>query len=224
MRITAADVRVAIDDLEVLSGESLDCEPGRLTALVGPSGCGKTTLLHCLGLLQRPTAGAVLVDGEDTRGWDERRVRRFWRDKAAFVIQDYGIVDDESVAYNVTMTSRLFSGRVSGDLDRCGEALGVTGLADRETEPASHLSGGEKQRLAIARAIYKDAKVLFVDEPTASLDAVNRTRVIDLFRERAEAGCTVILATHDDDVMAASSARHAVGAALRPMAEGRLGS
>lgn len=223
MRITGADVRVRIDDVEVLSGESLNCDPGRMTALVGPSGCGKTTLLHCLGMLQRPTSGAVLMDGEDTRGWDERRIRRFWRDSAAFVIQDYGVIDDESVAYNVTMTSRLFTNRVSGDLDRCDEALGMTGLAERGAEPASHLSGGEKQRLAIARSIYKDAKVLFVDEPTASLDAVNRTRVIDLFRERAAAGCTVILATHDDEMMAACSTRHTVGAAPIPLAEGRVG-
>lgn len=215
MRISGADVGMRIDDLEVLSGESLVCEPGTLTALVGPSGCGKTTLLHCLGMLQRPTSGQVLVDEMDTGGWDGRRVRRFWRDSASFVIQDYGIVDDESVAYNVTMTSRLFSNRVGGDLGRCEEALRRTGLRGRGAEPASHLSGGEKQRLAIARAIYKDAEVIYVDEPTASLDAANRQRVIELFVERAEAGCTVIVATHDDDMMAACTARHAVGSKRR---------
>lgn len=221
MRISCVNLGMRIDDIEVLADESLDCDAGTMTALVGPSGSGKTTLLHCLGLLQRPTSGAVLVDGEDTRAWDGRRIRRFWRDGASFVIQDYGIVDDESVAYNVTMTSRLLSNRVAGDLDRCEDALTRTGLTGRGAEPASHLSGGEKQRLAIARATYKEAKVLFVDEPTASLDAANRERVIDLLSERASAGCTVVVATHDDDMMAAC-ARHTLGVASIPLAEGRV--
>ena len=222
VRITGMDIGMRIDDLEVIRGESLTCEPGTLTALVGPSGCGKTTLLHCFGLLQRPSSGHVLVDGEDTRGWDNRRVRRFWRDGAAFVIQDYGIVDDDTVAYNVTMTSRLFSSRVGGDLGRCEEALRLTGLQGRGPERASHLSGGEKQRLAIARAIYKDAAVILADEPTASLDARNRERVVDLLVQRARAGCTVIAATHDDELMAACTQRHAVGAKQAVVAEAEV--
>lgn len=212
MKIEAIDLKMHIDGQDVLTGETLACKPGAMTGLVGPSGCGKTTLLHCLGLLQRPSAGQVLVDGADTAGWRPGRIRRFWRDHAAFVIQDYGIVDDESVAYNVTMISALFTGRVSGDRARWEFALERTGLGGRARDLASHLSGGEKQRLAVARAIYKDATVILVDEPTASLDADNRRRVIDLFAERADAGCTVIVATHDDEMMAACSVRHTVGA------------
>ncbi|WP_347350802.1 ATP-binding cassette domain-containing protein [Intrasporangium sp.] len=211
MRISAVDVGMRIDNVQVITGESLVCEPGTMTALVGPSGSGKTTFLHCLGLLQRPTQGSVLVDDADTIGWNARRVRRFWRDSAAFVIQDYGIIDDESVAYNVTMTSKFLSSKLAGDLSRCAEALDATGLSGRGTEPASHLSGGEKQRLAIARAIYKQAEVVYVDEPTASLDAANRHRVVELFLERAAAGCTVVVATHDEGMMAACSARHLLG-------------
>lgn len=179
---------------------------------MGPSGCGKTTLLHCLGLLQRPTSGRVLVDGADTSGWRPGRIRRFWRDHAAFVIQDYGIVDDETVAYNVTTTSTLFTGRVTGDRARWESALERTGLGGRARDMASHLSGGEKQRLAVARAIYKDATVILVDEPTASLDADNRRRVIDLLAGLADMGRTVIVATHDDEMMAACGVLHAVGA------------
>lgn len=213
MRIEAHDVGVRIDGHDVLSGERLVCEPGTMTGLVGPSGCGKTTLLHCLGLLQRPTAGEVLVDGEPAGDWRPGRIRRFWRDHAAFVIQEYGIVDDESVAYNVTLTSALFTSRVTGDRARWETALERTGLGGRGGDLASHLSGGEKKRLAIARAIYKDATVLLVDEPTASLDARNREHVTALLSERAAAGCTVIVATHDDEMMAACGALHPVGAA-----------
>lgn len=212
LRLEASDLGMRIDGQEVLTGETLLCEPGMITGLVGPSGCGKTTLLHCLGLLQRPSAGRVLFDGADTSRWQSGQIRRFWRDHAAFVIQDYGIVDDESVAYNVTMTSNLFSGRATGDPAQWRSALERAGLPGRDGDLASHLSGGEKQRLAIARAIYKNATVIFVDEPTASLDAENRRRVVALFADRAAAGCTVIVATHDDEMMAACGKLHNVGA------------
>ncbi|WP_086823752.1 ABC transporter ATP-binding protein [Allokutzneria sp. NRRL B-24872] len=210
MDIEAVDVGVLIDDREIVAGQSLTCRPNTMTALVGPSGCGKTTLLHCVGLLQRPTFGRVLVDGADTSSWSSRRVRQFWRDNAAFVIQDYGIVDDESVAYNVTMSATLFTNRLRADQSRLEAALDRTGLAGRGGDRASHLSGGEKQRLAIARAIYKDAAVVLVDEPTASLDSANRTLVVDLFADRAAAGCTVIIATHDEEMMAACDSLHTV--------------
>lgn len=211
MKIEAVDVGVRFDGYEVLRAENLVCEPGTITGLVGPSGCGKTTLLHCLGLLLRPDSGRVLVDGRDTHDWGSGRIRRFWRDHVAFVLQEYGIVDDESVAYNVTMTASLFTNRVIGDRARLDDALGRVGLAGRGDERAAHLSGGEKRRLAIARAIYKDAAVVFVDEPTASLDADNRRRVIDLLLERAQAGCTVVAATHDEEMMAACGVLHEVG-------------
>lgn len=212
MRIEARELQVRIDGREVLASETLRCEAGTITGLVGPSGCGKTTLLHCLGLLTRPDSGGVLIDGTDTGDWGPGRVRRFWRDHAAFVLQDYVVVDDESVAYNVSMSSSLLTNRVSADAARLNAALERAGLQGRGRELASHLSGGEKRRLAIARAIYKDASVLFVDEPTASLDAENRRRVIELLAERSAAGCTVIVATHDDEMMAACGVLHEVGA------------
>lgn len=211
--ISAVDLGMRIDGQDVLVGESLECGSATMTALVGPSGCGKTTLLHCLGLLQRPSSGQVLIDGTDTGDWGASRIRRFWRDHAAFVIQDYGIVDDESVAYNVTMAASVFTNRVRGNRDRWEGALERVGLAGRGDDAAAHLSGGEKKRLAIARAIYKDAKVILIDEPTASLDATNRRRVIELFAERADAGCTMIVATHDEEMMAACAVRYSVGAA-----------
>lgn len=212
MEIEAADVRIRFDGHEVLRGENLVCRRGMITGLVGPSGCGKTTLLHCLGLLLRPDSGRVCIEGRDTSGWGSGRVRRFWRDHAAFVLQEYGIVDDESVAYNVTMTASLLTNRVLGDRARLEEALERAGLAGRGDERAAHLSGGEERRLAIARAIYKDASVIVVDEPTASLDAEARRRVVELLVERARAGCTVIAATHDDEMMAACGVLHQVGA------------
>jgi len=212
MELTAEGVRVVIDGVPVLDGVDVTCAPGRVTVLVGPSGSGKTTLLNCLGLLQTPTAGRVVVDGRDTTTWRSGRRRRFWRDHAAFVLQDTGIMDEESVALNVTMRAGVLTNRVRGNRSRMLDALDRAGLVGRQDERAAHLSGGEKHRLAIARAVYKDARVLYVDEPTASLDDANRRTVIDLLVERARAGCTVVVATHDDDVMTAADVRYEVGA------------
>jgi len=212
MLVEAENIRVTIRGNTILRGESVSCPPGTMTALTGPSGSGKTTLLHCLGLLLTADQGRVLVDGRDVTACSSRSRRRFWRDHAAFVLQDYGIMDEESVAFNVTMRSGPFGlGRAAGAqaLDR---VLEQTGLGGRQMEPASHLSGGEKQRLALARAMYKKADVLFVDEPTASLDAPNRSRVVDLFTGFAKAGCTVIISTHDSELIEACGARHRVGA------------
>lgn len=117
-------------------------------------------------------------------------------------------MDEESVGFNVTMRSTILGNRTRGDRPRLLAALHATGLEGRDPEPAAHLSGGEKQRLAVARAIYKDAQVIYVDEPTASLDDSNRHAVIDLFTALARSGCTVVVATHDAAVIAAADARY----------------
>lgn len=207
MNIVAEDVTVVIDGREVVHRACLDCTPGKMTALVGHSGSGKTTLLHCLGLLQLPTSGRVLVDGTDTTGWKPRQRRRFWKAHSAFVLQDYGVMEEESVAFNVTMKSSVFGSRVLGDHRRLKLALKETGLGGRGGELAARLSGGEKQRLSIARAMYKNARVAFVDEPTASLDKGNRTKVIELFAALARQGCVVIIATHDAEMIDACDVR-----------------
>ncbi|TDB82181.1 ABC transporter ATP-binding protein [Micromonospora sp. KC721] len=211
MLVEAEDVSVAIGGRQVLDGECVRCEPGTMTALVGPSGSGKTTLLHCLGLLLLVNRGRILIDGKDVTRYGSAARRRFWRDHVAFVLQDYGIMDEESVAFNVTMQSSLLGRRATGDGKRFVQVLEQTGLAGRQDEVASHLSGGEKQRLALARAIYKRAAVVFVDEPTASLDAANRRKVIALFAELAASGCTVIVSTHDSEMIDACGSRQEIG-------------
>jgi putative ABC transport system ATP-binding protein len=155
--------------------------------------------------------GRILIDGDDVTRYGTAARRRFWRDHAAFILQEYGIMDEEPVAFNVTMQASVLGRRVTGNQERLAQVLDQTGLQSREGELASHLSGGEKQRLALARAIYKDAAILFVDEPTASLDAANRRKVIDLFTDFAARGRTVIVATHDSEMINACGARHEVG-------------
>ncbi len=185
MKVEAQEISLSIGGKKVLNRESICCLPGKMSALVGPSGCGKTTLLNCLGLLLPVDEGSIFIDGNN-------------------------VTDEETVAFNVTMESSVF-GRIKGNRERLTQVLKQTGLQGREEELAGHLSGGEKQRLALARAIYKDAKILFVDEPTASLDADNRKMVIDLFTEFASRGRTVIVSTHDQEMIEACDVLHEVG-------------
>ncbi|MBS4193147.1 ATP-binding cassette domain-containing protein [Bacillus sp. FJAT-49705] len=215
MLIEAQDISVAIGGRPVLDGESVRCKPGIMKALVGASGSGKTTLLHCLGLLLPVDKGSILIDGNDVTRYSTSARRRFWRDHTAFVLQDYGIMVEESVAFNVTMQASVIGRRVSGNKKRLNQSLEQTGLKGRENELAGHLSGGEKQRLALSRAIYKDANILFVDEPTASLDATNRRMVIELLADFAVRGRTVIVSTHDSEMIDACGAIHQVGSEAR---------
>lgn len=195
-------VTVMVEGEPIFEPVSAEFSPHRLTAIIGPSGAGKTTLLNCLGLLLPITSGALHhgdVDVSHCRAADQRR---FWREDCAFVLQDYGIIDDESLAFNVSMRLNLW-GRAAGSSSAdVGEVLAATGLGGRSSERAVHLSGGERQRLSIARAIYKGAPVILADEPTASLDADNRSRVLGLLKDRAEQGCTVVIATHDERLIA----------------------
>lgn len=174
---------------------------GAIWALQGSSGSGKTTLLNIMGLLLKPTEGEVTIDGRPTRSWNDRQRRHFWHDYAAFIYQDYGIIPSETVAYNITLMSRFADCRrirpqASSQLHHIAQQVGLDGMLN---ERAGVLSGGEKQRVGIARALWKNASYIFADEPTASLDASNRDLVMELLLQRTQSGSTVIVASHDAD-------------------------
>lgn len=193
--IRAIDIDYVIGGRQILSGISAYCESGKMTALAGVSGSGKTTLIGILGLLIPPTDGTVEIDGQNQ--WTTRGRRQFWKQKAAFVYQDYGLIDEEDVAYNVTLRRRL-NGR---DRARLSLILTQVGLSDRDGDMVATLSGGEKQRVSIARALYKKAVYIFADEPTASLDKTNREKVYGLLRKACDRGACVIVSTHDQDLV-----------------------
>lgn len=198
MSIITEHINYTIAGHTILKDVSVDCKPGDMVALVGPSGCGKTTMLGILGLLITPTDGMIYIDRRsDSERWSDSRRRAFWKQKAAFIYQDYGLVEDETVAYNVTMRPRgLFSRRAAVPA-KVEETLRQVGLAGRGGEVVSFLSGGEKQRVGVARAIYKQARYIFADEPTASLDKPNRDMVTALLEQAAQRGACVIVSTHD---------------------------
>lgn len=205
--ITGENLSIHKDGYLVMSIDHFVARPGLVTGIVGPSGCGKSTLLNCLSLLDPTKTGELVIDDDDFTSTSNKQRRNFWKNKAAFIFQDYGIVDEWSAEENVALQENSRVKRLK-DIEGIRNALDRVGLQERYAEKASKLSGGEKQRVGIARALYKNAEYVFADEPTASLDAENRQLVIGLLRSLAEQGATVIVATHDEEMISACDYLH----------------
>lgn len=170
MNIRANNVSLSINGRRILSNVTLLAEGGKMTALTGKSGSGKTTLLNCLGLIHPIDSGKIFVDNNDVTGWRESQRTLFWKEHASFIYQDYGIIDDETVSFNVSLK------KFGNNQGQIKEALEIVGLQGREKDKALVLSGGEKQRLGIARAILKTlplslrmSQPLHLTIPTGSL-------------------------------------------------------
>ncbi|GAA1459695.1 ATP-binding cassette domain-containing protein [Nocardiopsis exhalans] len=173
----------------------LTVEPGRMLALVGTSGSGKTTLLNCMGLLDRPTSGQILFQSTDLTRLGPGRRRRFRRDHLGYLFQDYALIENATVRANLDVARRRGARPPSH-----AEALARVGLAGRERERVHHLSGGEQQRVALARLIVKRPSLVLADEPTGALDSDNGAMVVDTLRQLSREGCAVVIATHDPAV------------------------
>lgn len=191
-------VRKAYGPRVLWDGLSLDLAPASMTALTGPSGVGKSTLLNCVGLIDTVDAGAIVVEGTDVTRIGARRARLYRRDVVGYLFQSYGLIETASVADNLAVTR---APRREFD-----DVLTRVGMAGRSREPVHHLSGGEQQRVALARLLLKRPRVVLADEPTGALDQGNGAMVVGMLRELADAGCTVLVATHSRDVAAACDA------------------
>lgn len=187
-------------EVPVLAGVDLRFYAGELAAIVGPSGSGKSTLLSILGLLLRPTAGRLSIDGMDVSSMDATRRARFRADHVSFVFQAFHLVEHLTVEENVRL-ARAYSttpGRANDDVSALVTAVG---LQHRITAWPAQLSGGEKQRCAIARALNSDSRFLLCDEPTGNLDSDNSDNVIDILLSAAhEQGKAVVVITHDESI------------------------
>ncbi|MFE5536398.1 ATP-binding cassette domain-containing protein [Streptomyces sp. NPDC056492] len=182
------------------SDVDLTVNSGAMLALVGPSGSGKSTLLNCLGLLEAPSTGAILYDGKDITRFDRRGVRRFRREVLGYLFQNYALIENASVAANLEAAVKPRRALRNSSRVTIAEALDRVGLAGREKEKIHLLSGGEQQRVALARLMVKQPALVLADEPTGALDHDNTVMVVDILREMSEAGCAVVIATHNDYV------------------------
>jgi putative ABC transport system ATP-binding protein len=193
--------------LSVLKDITFTLEAGGFLAIVGPSGSGKTTLLGLLAGLDRPTSGSVTLDGVDLGALDEDDRARFRRKRVGFVFQSFQLIPTLTARENIQVPMELARDRDAGA--RADMLLERVGLAERGHHYPSQLSGGEQQRVAVARAFSTQPRILFADEPTGNLDAANGAIVIDTMTSlNAEFGTTLVLVTHDPDL--ASLARRTI--------------
>jgi lipoprotein-releasing system ATP-binding protein len=184
--------------VEVLKGVDLTFSQGEKAAIVGASGVGKTTLLHVLGTLDRPTAGKVLYEGKDIFNMNEKDLAFFRNREIGFVFQFHHLLPEFNALEN-TMMPCLIQGLPKREASSLAEAiLNVVGLKDRLSHKPGELSGGEQQRVAVARALVLDPKVLLADEPTGNLDTKTGESVFDLLQELNQTkGVTLIIVTHN---------------------------
>lgn len=178
--------------------EGLDCEfaPGSMVALTGASGSGKSTLLYLLGLMVRPSAGQVLLDGAPVHDLRESRRAALRASVFGFVFQDAVLDPTRTVMDNVTETALYRGQDRSAARERAGELMERFGVAARAGHKPGQISGGQAQRIALCRALLADPPVLLADEPTGNLDPDSAATVVRAFREHAQAGACVVIATH----------------------------
>ncbi|PZO04031.1 MAG: ABC transporter [Alphaproteobacteria bacterium] len=185
-------------ELTVLKGVDLDIMPGELVGLIGPSGSGKSSLLHAAGLLERPTSGQILIDGEDVGALDERARTRIRLSRIGFVYQFHHLLPEFDARDNVALPLRI-AGRSQADARRQAEiALGALGLAERVLHQPPQMSGGEQQRVALARALANQPRLLLADEPTGNLDPTTSQTVFESLQKLVkETGVAALIATHN---------------------------
>jgi putative ABC transport system ATP-binding protein len=182
--------------VHALSGVTLDFPAGQFTAIMGPSGSGKSTLMHLLAGLDKPSAGSVVIDGDEIAGFGDKELTRLRRDRLGFVFQAFNLVPVLTAEENILLPLTL-AGR-KGDPDWVAQLIDTVGLRDRLTHRPAELSGGQQQRVAVARALVHRPAVVFADEPTGNLDSHASEEVLGLLRRAAdELGQTVVMVTHD---------------------------
>jgi lipoprotein-releasing system ATP-binding protein len=187
--------------LEVLKSIDLDLYPGELVGLIGPSGSGKSSLLHAAGLLERPTAGQVLIAGQDCTGMSEKARTQVRLNQVGFVYQFHHLLAEFSAKDNVALPQMIAGVRQTEARARADELLSHLGLAERLNHQPAQLSGGEQQRVAIARALANRPRILLADEPTGNLDPATSSAVIaNLFALVRDTGVAALIATHNMDL------------------------
>ena len=189
--------------LQVLKGIDLDIERGEIVSIVGPSGAGKTTLLQIMGTLDRADSGSVVINNTDVSRLSQKALACFRNQEIGFVFQFHQLLPEFTALENV-MIPALIAGRSRKEAHkRAEELLAFMGLSDRATHKPAELSGGEKQRVAVARALVNKPAVVLADEPSGSLDSANKAELHSLFfRLRDELGQTFVIVTHDEQLAA----------------------
>lgn len=199
--IEAKNIVKLYGELEVLRGVNLDIAQGEIVSIVGPSGAGKTTLLHIIGTLDSPQAGEVRYEGRNVFAMKDKELAHFRNRNIGFVFQFHQLLPEFTMLENVAIPALLGGDTRHDALDRARQLLERMHLGERLSHKPSQLSGGECQRVAVARALINSPKVILADEPSGSLDSQNKQELHRLFFElREELGQTFIIVTHDEEL------------------------
>lgn len=206
--IQTKDVRKSFGELEVLRGIDLNVQSGQIAGLLGRSGSGKSTLLHLLGALDKPDSGGITISGEDVVALKGKSLNRFRNETIGFIFQFHHLLPEFTALENAMMPGLIRGTEPQACRKRAGELLDYLGLAPRLEHKPNQLSGGEQQRVAVARALLNQPAVILADEPTGNLDSVNASEMHDLFiRLRDDFKLTFLIATHSQDLAAICDAR-----------------
>ena len=209
--IRCRDIHKRFGTLEVLRGIDLDIAQGEVAAIVGPSGAGKTTLLQILGTLSQPDGGTVEIAGQTVGSLRAGELLRLRNERIGFVFQFHHLLPEFTALENVMIPALIGRRPRAAAQKRAGELLELLGVGHRATHKPAELSGGEQQRVAVARALVNDPAVVFADEPSGNLDSVNREELHRLFfRLRDRFGYTFVIVTHDSDLAEMSDRRIAM--------------
>lgn len=181
----------------VLNGVTFNIESGEFVAIMGPSGSGKSTLMHILGFLDRPTSGDYQFEGQDTKAFADEYLAELRNERVGFVFQSFNLLARTSVLDNVKLPL-IYSKKKNHD-ELAKQALEAVGLSHRLNYFTNQISGGEKQRVAVARALVNDPAVIFADEPTGNLDSKSGNAVMEILQKLNDQGRTIILVTHEMD-------------------------
>jgi lipoprotein-releasing system ATP-binding protein len=198
--IKGIDIRKSFDRLEVLKGINLEIEKGEIISIVGASGAGKTTLLQILGTLDRPTSGSILINNTEISGLNEKKLSTFRNSQIGFVFQFHHLLPEFTAIENLCIPAFIAgTGRPEAE-NRANELLEFLHLTDRANHKPSELSGGEQQRVAVARALMNKPSVILADEPSGNLDSNNARELHDLFfKLRKEFNQTFVIVTHNEE-------------------------
>ncbi len=188
-------------EVVALNNASLEINQGEFVSIIGPSGSGKSTLLHCMGLLDRPSSGAIYIDGKDTSKISGKEIAFFRGDKLGFVFQNYNLIPRLTVLENVMLPGLIMEKDISDVEKKAKVLLKEVGISHRADHRGVHLSGGEQQKVAIARALVNDPVLILADEPTGALDTENSKEIMNLLvdvNERRKV--TFVFVSHDLEI------------------------
>lgn len=193
MEIKIKDLCKSYGKLEIFNHFNLEIERGKITCLYGESGCGKTTILNIIGLIENYQLGEVEYDGK--RYKKEKDIRMMHRDRIGFIFQDFGLIENLTVRENLEIVQKIK--KMKNKLTNMAETLESLNLGGVLNRKVYELSGGEQQRVAIAKLLLKNPDLILADEPTASLDEHNQKVILDLMRKLCDQGKTVVIVSHD---------------------------